>query len=183
MRHPRDVLDGHKGARLALPVCDHYSAVDARMLKSLALQSEMTQEFGACVFDVTLDCENDARIGGERNHAQMVWEIVERARIKRAGESTNEMARVAVRLHPVDHLAFHEDAEQAVQLIDRTVLMSGRVTPLPLHVLIESAAAVCHVVPDMKHLPLSNQTTTCGFFSSTRRNRLGHKLHTEDCKC
>lgn len=167
MRHPRDVLDGCKEAQLALPVCDHYSGVESRMLKSLALQSEMTEEFGTCVFDVTLDCEDGARVGGERDHAQMVKEIAEHARSKRAGEAANKMARVAVRLHPVDHPAFQEDVDviiggaaaglchvmlpkvesvgdvdRAVQLIDRAALMSGRLVPLPLHVLIESAAAV-----------------------------------------
>jgi citrate lyase subunit beta/citryl-CoA lyase len=137
------------------------------MLKSLALQSEMTQEFGACVFDVTLDCEDGARVGGERDHAQMVREIVERASSKGADENSSKMARVAVRLHPVDHPAFQEDVEiiiggaaaglchvmlpkvesvedveRAVQLIDQAALLSGRPTPLPLHVLIESARAV-----------------------------------------
>lgn len=167
MRHPRDVLDGYKGSPLVLPVCDHYSGVEARMLKSLALQSEMTQEFDACVFDVTLDCEDGARVGGEREHAQMVREIAERARNKRAHENSSKMARVAVRLHPVDHPAFQEDVEiiiggaaaglchvmlpkvesvedveRAAQLIDQAALLSGRLTPLPLHVLIESARAV-----------------------------------------
>jgi len=42
-------------------VCDHYSGVEVRMRKSLQLQAEMTQEFGACVFDVTLDCEDGAQ--------------------------------------------------------------------------------------------------------------------------
>jgi citrate lyase subunit beta/citryl-CoA lyase len=167
VRHPRDVLDGYKGSPLVLPVCDHYSGVEARMLKSLALQSEMTQEFDACVFDVTLDCEDGARVGGEREHAQMVREIVERARNKSAHENSSKMARVAVRLHPVDHPAFQEDVEiiiggaaaglchvmlpkvesvedveRAAQLIDQAALLSGRLTPLPLHVLIESARAV-----------------------------------------
>ncbi|MDP2000583.1 MAG: aldolase/citrate lyase family protein [Rhodoferax sp.] len=152
---------------MVLPVCDHYSGVEARMLKSLALQSEMTQEFDACVFDVTLDCEDGARVGGEREHAQMVREIVERARNKSAHENSSKMARVAVRLHPVDHPAFQEDVEiiiggaaaglchvmlpkvesvedveRAAQLIDQAALLSGRLTPLPLHVLIESARAV-----------------------------------------
>ena len=34
-------------------------------VKSLQLQAEMTEEFGACVFDVTLDCEDGAPVGGE----------------------------------------------------------------------------------------------------------------------
>ena len=146
------------------------------MLKSLALQSEMTQEFGTCVFDVTLDCEDGARVGGERDHAQMIREIVERARTESAGETTNQMARVAVRLHPVDHPAFQEevdiivggaaaglchvmlpkvefveDVERAVQLIYRAAVISGRRAPMPLHVLIESAAAVGHAARIASH--------------------------------
>jgi citrate lyase subunit beta/citryl-CoA lyase len=33
------------------------------------LQAELIQEFGACVFDVTLDCEDGARVGAEHDHA------------------------------------------------------------------------------------------------------------------
>ena len=42
------------------------------MVKSLQLQADMTQEFGVCVFDVTLDCEDGAPVGGERDQAYMV---------------------------------------------------------------------------------------------------------------
>ena len=63
--HPRDVLLGAQAGAVTLPVCDHYSGVEARMKKSLALQAEMADEFGACVFDVTLDCEDGAPVGGE----------------------------------------------------------------------------------------------------------------------
>ena len=58
-----------------LPVCDHYSGVEARMRKSLQLQAEMAQEFGTCVFDVTLDCEDGAPAGGEAEHAALVAEL------------------------------------------------------------------------------------------------------------
>ena len=58
--HPRSVLLAAQASRGMLPVCDHYSGVEARMRKSLQLQAEMTEEFGACVFDVTLDCEDGA---------------------------------------------------------------------------------------------------------------------------
>jgi hypothetical protein len=66
-QHPRDILLGAQARTGQLPVCDHYSGVEARMRKSLQLQAEMTQEFGACVFDVTLDCEDGAPVGGEPN--------------------------------------------------------------------------------------------------------------------
>jgi citrate lyase beta subunit len=58
---------GPQGAAGILPVCDHYSGVKARMVKSLQLQAEMIGEFGVCGFDVTRDCEDGAPIGGEKN--------------------------------------------------------------------------------------------------------------------
>ena len=66
------------------------------MRKSLQLQAEMMDEFGACVFDVTLDCEDGAPVGGEADHAAMVVALVALAKTK---------ARVAVRVHAVDHPA------------------------------------------------------------------------------
>ena len=70
------------------------------MRKSLQLQAEMTQEFGTCVFDATLDCEDGAPVGGEAEHAALVVELALAAPAN---------ARVAVRVHPVDHPAFEAD--------------------------------------------------------------------------
>jgi citrate lyase subunit beta/citryl-CoA lyase len=98
--HPKDLLLDAQGAAGALPVCDHYSGVEARMRKSLALQEELTQEFGTPVFDVTLDCEDGAPVGGEAEHAALVVELALAAKPD---------ARVAVRVHPVDHPAFEAD--------------------------------------------------------------------------
>ncbi|GAB1381851.1 hypothetical protein MASR1M50_01690 [Burkholderiales bacterium] len=75
-RHPRQILLGAQAGAVVLPVCDHYSGVAARMRKSLQLQADLTQEFGTCVFDVTLDCEDGAPVGGEAEHAQLVTELV-----------------------------------------------------------------------------------------------------------
>ncbi|MBU3648462.1 MAG: CoA ester lyase, partial [Limnohabitans sp.] len=153
MSHPRDVLLGAQASGVSLPVCDHYSGVEARMRKSLQLQAEMTQEFGTCVFDVTLDCEDGAPVGGEAEHAALVTELA----LSAAPE-----ARVAVRVHPVDHPSFQADmatiAAQAghrlthimvpkvesvadVQLAEQALIQAGA-KDLALHVLIESPAAV-----------------------------------------
>ncbi len=151
--HPRDILLGAQARTGALPVCDHYSGVEARMRKSLQLQAEMTQEFGACVFDVTLDCEDGAPVGGEREHAELVAGLALGAA---------PAARVAVRVHPVDHPAFEADVatiagraghrlthlmlpkvespadiERAVRALD-----AAGAAQLALHALIESPAAV-----------------------------------------
>jgi citrate lyase subunit beta/citryl-CoA lyase len=97
VKHPRDILLGSQAASSVLPVCDHYSGVEMRMRKSLQLQAEMTQEFGTCVFDVTLDCEDGAPVGGEAEHAALVTELALSAAPK---------ARVAVRV-PTQQQAQH----------------------------------------------------------------------------
>ncbi len=99
-KHPREVLLDAQAGGVHLPVCDHYSGVEARMRKSLQMQAEMTEEFGACVFDVTLDCEDGAPVGGEADHAELVVELALAAGPK---------SRVGVRVHPVDHPSFGAD--------------------------------------------------------------------------
>ena len=156
MSHPRDVLLGAQAGSVSLPVCDHYSGVEARMRKSLQLQAEMAQEFGTCVFDVTLDCEDGAPVGGEAEHAALVTEMA------LATTASSPNARIAVRVHPVDHPSFDADmahiAGRAGQVlthimvpkvetvadVDRAqaALITAGAANLPLHVLIESPAAV-----------------------------------------
>jgi citrate lyase subunit beta/citryl-CoA lyase len=151
--HPRSILLGAQAGAFSLPVCDHYSGVEARMRKSLALQAEMAEEFGTCVFDVTLDCEDGAPVGGEDEHAQLVVELA----LAAAPE-----ARVAVRVHPVDHPAFDADVAtlagraghrlchlmvpkvESVADVQRAVaaLDAAGAIALPLHVLVESPAAI-----------------------------------------
>lgn len=151
--HPRDILAGAQAGAFALPVCDHYSGVEARMKKSLQLQAELSAEFGTCVFDVTLDCEDGAPVGGEAEHAALVTELA---------LSAPAGARVAARVHPVDHPHFEADVTliagragarlchlmvpkvESLADVGRAVaaLDAAGATALPLHVLIESPAAV-----------------------------------------
>jgi citrate lyase subunit beta/citryl-CoA lyase len=151
--HPRDVLLGAQAGGVLLPVCDHYSGVPDRMRKSLALQAEFTAEFGACVFDVTLDCEDGAPVGGEAEHAALVAELV----LQAAAD-----ARVAVRVHAVTHPSFaadiahigsragHRLAHVMVPKVESVAdvqaasdaLDAAGAPGVPLQVLIESPAAV-----------------------------------------
>ena len=123
------------------------------MRKSLQLQAEMSARLGACVFDVTLDCEDGAPAGGEAEHAALVTELA----LAAAPE-----ARVAVRVHPVDHPSFEADVAmivgragsrlrhvmlpkvESVQDVERaaSALRAAGHPDLPLQVLIESPAAV-----------------------------------------
>jgi citrate lyase subunit beta/citryl-CoA lyase len=137
------------------------------MVKSLQLQADMMQEFGACVFDVTLDCEDGAPVGGEVDQANMVAALAQSARVATNLIAKSPVRRMGARLHTVDHAAFASDVEiivggaanalsyimipkvesvadvdRAVMFIDAACKTAGRVAPMPLHVLIESPAAV-----------------------------------------
>jgi citrate lyase subunit beta / citryl-CoA lyase len=154
-------LPSHPGAVLrqpgtrwgALPVVDHYCGTEARMRRALALQQDLHAEFGTAVMDVTLDCEDGAPAGHEAEHAHLVAQIALQAA---------PHARVAVRVHAVDHPAFATDVATVVGLaghrwvhlmvpkvesladVDRAaqaVAAAGHPN-LALHVLVESARAV-----------------------------------------
>jgi citrate lyase subunit beta/citryl-CoA lyase len=152
-----------------LPVCDHYSGAEARMVKSLQLQADMMEEFGACVFDVTLDCEDGARVGGEKDQAEMVCALTHTAYDASKNIADGVRRRVGARLHSVEHPAFMEDVQivvgragpalsyvmipkvesvddvqAAIAAIDVASARFSLSSPLPLHVLIESPSAVRH---------------------------------------
>jgi citrate lyase subunit beta/citryl-CoA lyase len=142
--HPAQVLLDAQAGVQRIPVCDHYSGVEVRMRKSLQLQQELMAEFGHCVFDVTLDCEDGAPVGSEREHARLVARLAQEAA---------PGARVAARVHTVDHPAFAEDiaiiAGEAGRHLCHIMLPKVesvddvlRADHLPLHALIESPGAV-----------------------------------------
>jgi citrate lyase subunit beta / citryl-CoA lyase len=147
--HPREALfDADEPQPPALPVCDHYAGVEARMRKSLALQGELGP-----VFDVTLDMEDGAALGGEAEQAQLIAGLL--------ASADNRFGRIGVRLLPVHHPKFEEvastvlgaagrpaylmlpksrhaaDVVRAAQAIDR---LDG--TSVALHALIETHGAL-----------------------------------------
>jgi len=161
--HPRAALFEVGDAAPALPVCDHYAGVEQRMRRSLELQAEMGP-----VFDVTLDCEDGAALGGEVEHAQMVAELI--------ASPLNRHGRVGVRLHPVRHDAFaHEaqtlvsrcgdrlaylmlpkihglaDVQRACDEIDRLASASALRREIPLHAMIETHGALAEVAAIAAH--------------------------------
>ena len=132
------------------------------MRKSLQLQAEMIEEFGVCVFDVTLDCEDGAPLGGEADHAAMVVALAGLA---------SEKARIAVRVHAVSHSAFDSDMTLIAGKLGRRLshimipkvesvedvtkaeraLLAASAGHLPLHALIESPLAVLNAFEIAAH--------------------------------
>ena len=150
--HPRQALyDPDERASTVLPVCDHYSGVEARMKKSLDLQAELGP-----VFDVTLDAEDGAPVGGEVEHAQLIAALL--------GSAANRFGRVGARILPLDHPRFGDvlaavldaakapaylmlpkprglaDVARAASAID-----AAGGTAVPLHALVETHGALADV--------------------------------------
>jgi citrate lyase subunit beta/citryl-CoA lyase len=141
----------------ALPVCDHYAGVEVRMRKSLELQAELGP-----VFDVTLDAEDGAPVGGEAEHADLIAELL-------VGPH-NRFGRVGARLPAVDHEAFDmvaqtlvgkagaklaylmipkvrgvADLQRAAEAVDALAQDAGLAREIPLHALVETHGALREV--------------------------------------
>ena len=160
--HPRESLFGAERPPAALPVCDHYAGVEARMRKSLALQAEMADKAGHAVFDVTLDLEDGAPVGGEHEQALLVAELL--------NSPANACGRVGVRVHDFRHRRFEDDidtlmaqaghqlayimvpkladtvdARRAIEAIKAARLKHGVTHIVPVHGLIETHVALQQV--------------------------------------
>ena len=152
--HPSEVLFQGTRQPLLLPACDHYAGSEKLMRKSMALQ----QELGP-VFDITFDCEDGASAGAEAEHAQMVVRLI--------NEDGNRFNRIGVRVHDLASPFFSADVNvivggaaqrlaylvlpkvesaahvaHAIAYINQHATRAGRVTPLPVHVLIETHGAL-----------------------------------------
>jgi citrate lyase subunit beta/citryl-CoA lyase len=156
--HPRVALyDPDETPAATLPVCDHYSGVEPRMRKSLQLQGELGP-----VFDVTLDGEDGAPVGGEHEHALLMCELV--------NSTANRFGRVGIRVPPVEHPAFDDtvstvvalagervaylmvpkprglvDLQRAADAIDAASRSAGLTRTIPLQALVETHGALREV--------------------------------------
>ncbi|MGE5115301.1 MAG: HpcH/HpaI aldolase/citrate lyase family protein [Betaproteobacteria bacterium] len=160
---PREALFDAAELAPALPVCDHYAGTELRMVKSLELQARLGP-----VFDVTLDCEDGAPVGGEVEHAALIATLVE-------GE-LNVHGRVGARGLPPDHPRFEavldvlvgragarlaylmlpkpRDAASlsaACDAVDAAAHRHGLARAIPLHALIETHGALRDVMAIAAH--------------------------------
>lgn len=161
--HPDDALFSGEAPFPLLPACEHYTGSEHRMRKALALQNQV-----GAVFDITLDCEDGAPVGQEREHAQMIAGVLNSA--------DNQHRRAGIRIHDADHPAWRQDLEiilggagDKVAYITLPKLTSARqagtlveavqgianglgIAHIPLHALIETHGAL-HEVWTIAALP------------------------------
>ncbi len=130
--HPRDALfDPGEPAATPLPVCDHYAGVEVRMRKSLELQAQLGP-----VFDVTLDAEDGAPVGGEMEHIELMAELL--------NGPGNRFGRVGARVKPVDHPKFAD-------MVDRLVALAGARLPYLMIPKVRSVADVDRAAAAVDH--------------------------------
>lgn len=95
------------------------------MLKSLALQAELTEAFGACLFDVTLDCADGAPLVALHDHGFMVTALSDKELVAIKSDFSACRPWIAVGVPPVDHPAFEDDG---VTTVGRLEAMPSQVT-------------------------------------------------------
>lgn len=169
MRHPTQVLFAGKRPFRMMPAVDHYAGSEKLLLKALQLQNELGP-----IFDVTCDCEDGARAGADREHAEMVAEIIM--------SSANRFGRVGARIHDIAHPGWQQDIETIVARAGRRLAFltlpkagnsddvrsqlravkdaaaaAGLERPIPVHVLIETHGALREVwqiaaIPEVESL-------------------------------
>jgi len=152
--HPSNVLFQHELKPVSLPVCDHYAGSEKLMRKSMELQNESP----SLLFDITFDCEDGAAYGNELAHAQLLLALLD--------SPENRLGRIGARVHAPSSIAFFT---QDIDIICRSSKLAYLVipkihsafelrnaiaaiaaqrrglTPLPIHVLIETHGALAEV--------------------------------------
>ena len=183
MNHPRAVLFGAGESPPALPVCDHYSGTEPRMTKSLQLQAELGP-----VFDVTLDNEDGAPVGGEIDQAHLIVSLLD--------GPDNHFGRVGVRLLPLEHPRFAEvasivlkaqrdpaylmlpkpegAAEMARAAAEIDAIAGERAARIPLHALIETHGALREVFQIASHPRIESLSFGLMDFVSAHRGAIPH---------
>lgn len=157
--HPKTALfTGEKplgGAPFPIiPTCEHFAGSEKLMLKALELQNSK-----GGLFDITLDCEDGAPAGREKEHAEMIVQIVnsELNRHKMSGARIHDYTRKEWR-QDVDtlvsgagnHLAYltipkptlAAQVREMISYIQAAAKKSGVKREIPIHVLIETHGAL-----------------------------------------
>ena len=65
--HPRDALFGGERPFPVIPSCEHFAGSEKLIGKALELQTRLGP-----IFDITMDLEDGAPAGREREHAELV---------------------------------------------------------------------------------------------------------------
>ena len=157
LKHPREALfEGEKPFPI-IPACEHFAGSEKLITKALEMQNKM-----GGMFDITMDCEDGAQTGKEKEHAEMIVRI--------QNSDLNKLGMSGVRIHDYTNAHWKLDvdiivpgagnkiayitipkptkAAQVSEMIDyiqKTATKAGIKREIPIHVLVETHGALLEV--------------------------------------
>jgi citrate lyase subunit beta/citryl-CoA lyase len=96
--HPREALFAGEKPFPVIPACEHFAGSEKLIVKALELQAKLGR-----VFDVTCDCEDGAQAGQERQHAEMIVDVLTSDR--------NAFGMAGARIHDYTHSHWKSDVD------------------------------------------------------------------------
>ncbi|MCC7363231.1 MAG: CoA ester lyase [Dehalococcoidia bacterium] len=156
-RHPNEALfEGEKPFPI-IPTCEHFAGTEERIAKAFELQQKM-----GGVFDITMDCEDGAPTGREKEHAEMV--------VRQQNSAGNHFNMAGVRIHDYTHEHWKDDVDiivpgagervayitvpkstkaaklaEMIDYIRNATAKAGIKREIPIHALIETHGALREV--------------------------------------
>src|SRR3954462_10076872 len=99
--HPREALFSGEKPFPVIPACEHFAGSEKLIVKALELQAKV-----GALFDITCDCEDGAEAGKERQHAEMIVDLLASAK--------NTLGMAGVRIHDYTHAHWKKDVDIVV---------------------------------------------------------------------
>lgn len=152
--HPKEALFSGEKPFPIIPSCEHFAGSEKLIRKALELQNKK-----GGVFDITMDCEDGAPQGREKEHAEMIVDIQK--------SELNQHKMSGVRIHDYDNPHWKQDVEivvptigervayltipkptaasqveEMITYIQNTAKNAGIKREIPIHVLIETHGAL-----------------------------------------
>ena len=163
-RHPNEALFEGEPPMPVIPSCEHFAGTEQRIQKAFELQQQM-----GGVFDITMDLEDGAPTGEEREHAQMA------ARMQNSAANTFNMAGVRIHDYTLEHWRSDVDivvgeaadrvayitvpkcteasqGDEMIEYIRERTQKAGVDREIPIHILVETHGAL-HDAWEMAALP------------------------------
>lgn len=152
--HPNAALFAGEKPFPIIPCCEHFAGSEKLITKAMELQN---QKGG--VFDITMDCEDGAPAGKEKEHAEMI--------VRMANSSLNKHKMAGARIHDYTNKHWRGDVDilvpgagnllayitipkptsaaqvrEMISYIQQVAKKSGIKREIPIHVLIETHGAL-----------------------------------------
>jgi citrate lyase subunit beta/citryl-CoA lyase len=153
-RHPNEALFAGEKPFPIINTCEHFAGSEKLIGKAMELQQKMNG-----IFDITMDCEDGAKEGQEKQHAEMVIEM--------AKSKLNTSKKAGVRIHDFTNRFWKQDvdilvpavgnelayitlpkptaveqAAEQIAYIQAVAKRAGVQREIPIHVLVETHGAV-----------------------------------------